>query len=340
LFILLFLRAKLTQYTFSPMKQADSRGISGWGQFGILIGLTGAGFIFGSIAALIVWTTMTHTSFMNMPTEMLKPQNIGALLVVQVVTTILAFFIPALAYAAICYRRQWNFLGFTGGANSRQIAAVVLLALVTLPLIGALSELNKAIPLPPAWKLRFDALEKDYSDQVSLIAQVKTWRQYFTSLFIIAVLPAIVEETLFRGALQNLLTRWTRQPWLAILVTAILFSAIHLSWYGFLARMVLGVVLGMLFYYGQSIWLNILAHFINNAVAVTLLFIAGRQGQKVDVNADEHFPIWAVVASVIFITGLLTWFIRSSPPPATNADDFNVNHRSNPFLNDFANDVE
>ncbi len=312
------------------MKQAYSKGISGWGQFGILIGMVGAGFIIGGIASVVVWMAMTHTGIMSMPTEMLKPQNYNALLAVQVVPTIIAFFLPAWIYAKLCYQKGWTFLGFTGQINAQQLAAVCLLALCTLPLIAGLSEINKAIPLPHNLRLKFDAAEKSYAEQVTQIAQVKTWGQYFVSLLVIAVLPAIVEETLFRGALQNLLTRWTKLPALAIVITSILFSAIHLSWYGFLPRMVLGMLLGILFYYGQSIWLNILAHFINNALAVTSLFVTYRQHQKVDVNAEEHFPVWATIISLIFIAGLVTWFIRSSPPPNNSADDFSFDTR-NPF---------
>ena len=314
------------------MKQAYSKGISGWGQLGMLIGFTGVGFVVGGIVSVVIWMAMTHTGVMSMPTEMLKPQNYNALLAVQVVTTIVAFFLPALVYAKLCYQKGWTFLGFTGEINAQQLAAVCLLAFCTLPLIAGLSELNKAIPLPHNLRLKFDAAEKSYSEQVSQIAQVKTWGQYFVSLLIIAVLPAIVEETLFRGALQNLLTRWTKLPWLAIIVTSILFSAIHFSWYGFLPRMVLGMLLGILFYYGQSIWLNILAHFINNALAVTSLFITYRQHQKVDINAEEHFPIWATIISLTLIASLLTWFIRSSPPPQTSAEDFTFDTR-NPFAN-------
>jgi membrane protease YdiL (CAAX protease family) len=316
------------------MKQAYSKGVSGWGQFGILIGLTGAGFIMAAIVSLPIWKAMTHSGIMKMATDMLKPENLNALLVIQVVSTIFAFFMPAVAYAFLCYKKGWNFLGFTGKINSAQALSVVLLALCALPLIASLTEINQMIPIPHTWKLRFDAMEKEYADQVNSIIQVKTWSQYFVTLLVIALMPAIVEEALFRGAFQNLLTRWTGSPWVAIIIASIIFSAVHLSWYGFLARMVLGIVLGLLFYYGQSIWLNILAHFINNGLAVTMVFIATRQGQKLDVTADEHFPIWAGVISLILVIGLLTWFVRNSPPADTGADDFTFD-TSNPFANNY-----
>lgn len=315
------------------MKQAYSKGISKWGQFGILIGMIGGCLIIGSILSIILWKAMTHGSLLNIEKDMLKPENLHAILVFQTISTLLVFFLPAVLFAFICYRNGWTYLGFNGNVNYQQLLAVLLIAICALPLITGLGELNKAIPLPPNLKLRFDAAEKSYTESITQIAQVKTWGQYFTSLLVIAAMPAIVEETLFRGALQNLLTRWTKLPLLSIIVTSILFSAIHLSWYGFIPRFVLGVVLGLLFHYGQSIWLNIAAHFMNNAIVVTLLFVATRQGQKVDVSADEHFPLWATGVALVLVAALLTWFIRNSPKPQPSEEEI-VFDMHNPFAND------
>ncbi len=315
------------------MKEAYNKGISKWGQFGILIGLIGGCLIVGSIVSFILWKIMTHGSIATMEKDMLKPQNLNAVLVLQTVSTLLIFFLPAVLFAFICYRRGWTYLGFDGTINNRQLLSVLLIAICVLPVIGGLGELNKAIPLPPNLKLRFDNAEKSYAESVSQIAQVKTWGQYFTSLFIIAVMPAIIEETLFRGALQNLLIRWFKGPWIAIMITSVLFSAVHLSWYNFIPRFALGVVLGMLFYYGQSIWLNILAHFMNNAIIVTQLFILTRQGQKIDVSADDHFPLWVAGIGLVLVAALLTWFIRSSPKPQPLQPEI-VFDKHNPFAND------
>ena len=134
------------------------------------------------------------------------------MLVLQVVSTLFVFFLPAVLFAFICYRTGWTYLGYDGKVNNRQLLSVLLIAICILPVIGGLGELNKAIPLPPHLKLKFDNAEKTYAESISQIAQVKTWGQYLTSLFIIAALPAIVEETLFRGALQNLFTRWFKGP--------------------------------------------------------------------------------------------------------------------------------
>ena len=84
---------------------------------------------------------------------------------------------------------------------------------------------------------------------------------------VIAFLPALFEETLFRGGMQNLFSRWFKKPLLAIVVTSIIFSAIHGSYLGFLSRFALGFLLGWIYYRTGNIWLNIIGHFFNNAFA-------------------------------------------------------------------------
>src|SRR5207344_1198984 len=93
------------------------------------------------------------------------------------------------------------------------------------------------------------------------------------NLFIIAFLPALGEELFFRGMMQKLFSQLTKNNHLAIIITSIIFSAIHLQFYGFLPRMVLGIFLGYLLVWSGSLWLPILAHFVNNASAVLFTFL-------------------------------------------------------------------
>lgn len=83
-----------------------------------------------------------------------------------------------------------------------------------------------------------------------------------------ALCPAITEEFFFRGALQRLIGKWNPNPHFVIWSAAILFSAFHLQFYGFIPRMLLGAYLGYLLLWTRSIWIPVFAHFINNATAV------------------------------------------------------------------------
>src|SRR5205085_7435623 len=129
--------------------------------------------------------------------------------------------------------------------------------------------------------------------QEAAFIQINSLPRYILSLFIIALLPAIFEETFFRGGLQNFLTRWFKSPWVAILLTSIIFSIIHLSYYGFFVRFALGVILGFIFYYSGSLWLSILFHLLFNGLQVTALYAFSQSGSaKVIKDPEQNFPLW------------------------------------------------
>ena len=118
----------------------------------------------------------------------------------------------------------------------------------------------------------------------------------------LGILPSMFEETFFRAGVQNLLSRWWKMPVLSIIVTAIIFSIVHGSYIGFLSRVVLGFILGWMYYRTGNIWLNIIAHATNNVIAVTLLYI----------KFDANVPLWLWLISLPVVYGLFILFDRIS----------------------------
>jgi membrane protease YdiL (CAAX protease family) len=224
-------------------------------------------------------------------------------MLMQAVSTLFMFFLPVYFFALICYRNPSKFMGFTTNFNYRQVLLVFGILILTFPLSGALAELNKIIPIPESLEIKFKAMEAAREAQEAALIHINSFSKYIISLIVIAVLPAIFEEVCFRGGLQNILVRWFKNPWVAILVTAVIFSAIHISYYGFLVRFGLGVVLGFIFYYSGSLWLSILFHFLYNGLQVTALYIVSMSGHKTSKDIEESFPMWAgflALALIIF----------------------------------------
>ena len=130
----------------------------------------------------------------------------------------------------------------------------------------------------------------------------------FVNIIVMAALPAICEEFLFRGTLQNLLEKKSSKPHLAIWITAIIFSAIHLQFYGFIPRMLLGAYLGYLLYWSRSLWLPVLAHFLHNALSILVSFTFLRRGIDLDEMkfTDIHGAITLVLScAVVLAMGLV-----------------------------------
>ena len=284
------------------MNDKNSRNFSFTSQFGIFLGLTGAGVVIGAILSAAIWAAMTGRPLLSMATDIMNPKYYNAIMFMQAISTLFMFFLPVYFFALICYRNPSKFIGFDTKFNYRQFLIVIGILVLTFPLSGALAELNKIIPIPKDWEIKFKAMEAARAAQEAALIDINSFSKYIISLIVIGLLPGIFEEVCFRGGLQNILVRWFKNPWVAIFVTAVLFSAIHISYYGFLVRFALGVVLGLVFYFTKSIWLAIIFHFLYNGLQVTALYVLGMSGQKEPKDIEENFPIWmGVIALALLI---------------------------------------
>ncbi|MGH2565064.1 MAG: hypothetical protein ACRDE5_11155, partial [Ginsengibacter sp.] len=139
----------------------NSKNFSYTAQFGILIGLIGAGMIIGSIISVVIWLIMTGKPILAMADDMLKPRYYNAIMVMQIVSTFFLFFLPVYFFAMICYRKPGKFIGFNTNISFKQVLILLGILLLTFPLSGALAELNKIIPISKSWtdyfKMKEDA---------------------------------------------------------------------------------------------------------------------------------------------------------------------------------------
>jgi uncharacterized protein len=288
-------------------------------QLGIFFGLVGGAFILAAIAqAIFMFTVVDIKTFLNsgsadnLKSELFNPKNRNVLLAMQVVSTFLMFFLPALVYAKIVHGKAFVYLGLKMKSSKMQIGIVVLLAFIGLGLSGALGELNELIPISKSLEKKFRAMEAEYQSTVLAIATIKSFGDYLIALVVIAILPAFFEELLFRGVMQQLIEQWSGKGWLAVILTGVIFSAIHLSYYGFLPRLGLGIILGLIFFYTRNMWLNVLLHFLNNAVAVTALYYSSIKGLPAEKVLDEKFPIWIGAIALVIVVYLLQQLYKVS----------------------------
>jgi membrane protease YdiL (CAAX protease family) len=286
------------------MFDTDSKGISYTAGFFILIAFVIAGIVFTSLLTIPIWTGMTGRPIKEMEKALTDPAYGNVSRVLQTITAIVAFFIPTVFAAWVLNRRPMKLLGFVNGIQPIQVGLVVLIMISAVAVSSSLSYVNEIIPLPQDLKTLFTRLENTYNEQVTAIIGLNSTAEYILALVIMGFLPALCEETLFRGGLQNFMTRATRMPWLSIIFISIIFSVVHLSWYGFLSRFFLGFLLGYIYHYSGRIWLNIIAHFLNNAIAVTALYIYHLQGKKIKDVITEHggsYWYFAVLPVVVFL---------------------------------------
>lgn len=161
------------------------------------------------------------------------------------------------------------------GVSVQQCMISFLFVVSALPMISMLAEWNKGIELPSflaSMEEMMRQMEESAKEVTDQFLNTSSVGMMFVNLFVIALLPAVGEEMMFRGWLQRVLGKSVNYH-TAIWVSAFVFSAIHFQFYGFIPRMLIGAALGYLYCYTGSLWASIVAHFTNNAVAVISAFL-------------------------------------------------------------------
>lgn len=281
---------KFTRLFFNHMNQKAQ--ISFPVQFLLLLGLVGIGMVVGSLLMAALGTSLLDVPLLQVPDAMNKQENANISRLLNTMATLLAFLVPAIVFAKIIKRKPFAYLGFNLKMNLKQVGLVVLITFAGMILSGALGMLNQEIPLSEEWLSKAKALEQTYKNAMLNMAYMNSFSDFLLAIIVMALAPAIFEEVLFRGAFQKVFIEWTKNAWIGIIITSILFSAIHFSFFGFLPRIALGMILGLIFYYTNNLWLSILQHFLNNAFIVTQLYILQSQGKSVEKAMDETMPVW------------------------------------------------
>ncbi len=271
-------------------------------QLAIFLGLLGAAFIIASMVMAVVIVSLGLPMSTLNKLDWSAPETVSAMKLIQALSSLLIFLVPALGFAFISFRaRPLYFLGLKPASRPQMLTLAIVCMLVAFPFVFWLGELNRAIPLPE-W---MSTLEVDAARQMQAFLKADSMGDVLINVFVIALLPAVCEELCFRGALQRIMIHLTRHPWIGILVTAILFSAFHLQFQGFLPRMFLGVLLGAIYWYSGSLWPAIAAHFVTNAVQVVAVSYAPEY-----IDKNPSVPLLAALVSGVAVAGIL-WYIRS-----------------------------
>jgi uncharacterized protein len=202
----------------------------------------------------------------------------------------------------------------------KEVGLVIILAFCLFPVTGFTGEMNSAMHLPEflsgveQWMIR----QEDKSDGLlNLLIVSNTFPAMLLNLLMIAILPAVGEELIFRGVFQTIFCKLFRSGHLAIWFAALLFSTIHFQFFGFIPRLILGWVFGYLFYWSGTLWLPVISHFVNNAFPVILAYIQGVEKLKAPVDIPLLHQL--LILPLPVIAGLIILFYFRN-----NRKDYNV----------------
>lgn len=289
-----------------------------------------------SVGAILVMTTlftvigtaiaasMYGLSVEQLPSfisDLSNPTAVSIMKIIQAASSVGVFIAPAIFLAVVFSSSPTNYLHLNGALRSRDGFLVVGIMLCAVPLINALVTLNNGMVLPDFLK-DVETAMRAAEDKAALITEaflkMNNSSDLLINLVVVAVLPAIGEELLFRGVLQKILGEWSKSVHAGIWISAFVFSAMHAQFYGFVPRMLLGALFGYLLVWSGSLWLPILAHFINNGSAVLFTYLFGNglittHPDEVGTNlSDSAWVIASAVLCAFFILQLYRTRITTS----------------------------
>jgi membrane protease YdiL (CAAX protease family) len=263
-----------------------------------------AGAVAGSVLSLIALVSLYGTGILQNAAGLSggDPAYLNGLRIAQSLTSLCLFLMPPLLLAITEKKRISTFYGFKK-PQPLLLLLILLLMVCSMPLMEWITLINQKMVLPEYLKpLENWMREKEEAamNMTILLLRIRGFGEFMVNIVIIALLPAVAEELLFRGGIQRSFGRMFRHPHVAIWISAFIFSAIHVQFFGFFPRLLLGAAFGYIYLWTGSLWYAMFAHFLNNAYAVSQAWYLQAHHIPLD-QADNsaYFPWYAYVISLI-----------------------------------------
>ena len=251
------------------------------------------------------------------------PQDLNALRFMQISSQLFTFVFPPIAYAFLVKENPVNALGLK---KSKTLWILIGIAMIfaIMPFNSVIAEWNANLTLPESMS-KIESLMKQMQEAATEIIEkfvsVDTIGGLILNLFMIAGLAALGEELLFRSIIQTSLIKICKNAHIGILIASAIFSFIHFEFYGFFPRLILGMLLGYMFYFSGSIWISMLMHFLNNGTVVFIYFLNNKGITNIDVDTFGQTSIPVLIVSIVVMIVLFLLSIKYSEKERTLIDD-------------------
>jgi len=273
---------------------------------GITLGLMFVGVLIGILIVLPIYGLQTISHVTTFDTT--YPGVINSLWILQITSTTIPLFVGPLIFARFVVKETEDYLKATAKASPLLFLLVLVIMFFSSPLMEWLVNINQKMVFPHFLQGVYDWMrrsEDQAAKETQLLLQMKSIGAMLFDLLVIGLLTAIAEEFLFRGCVQTIFTRWTKNKHWGIWIAAILFSAFHMQFFGFLPRLMLGVFFGYFVSWSGSIWTSVWAHFINNGTAVVVTYLFQQKVIKLNPDDQHVFNYFAYAFSLALTVFLL-----------------------------------
>jgi uncharacterized protein len=233
--------------------------------------------------------------------------NLSFLKFMQMVQSIGLFIIPSIFLAILFGGSITGYLKLNKTPYQTSIILAIVIIFISSPFINFVGEINSKMTLPPflsSIEHWMRESEDTAENLTKLFLKTDSIFGLMFNILLIGIVPAIGEELLFRGVIQRIFAEWTKNVHWGIWISAILFSSLHFQFYGFVPRALLGAIFGYLFVWSGNLWLPVLAHFINNTVAVIAYYLYGEGIIGIDpdkIGTNSNYQVVTIVSVLLMV---------------------------------------
>jgi uncharacterized protein len=301
----------------------------------IVVGITLASFFLIGLLGTVLLTSfsgMKMSDLTNMSKwDFSQPSTLFMVRGMMVVQFLSLCLLPSLVAAWLFSENSKKYLGLKSPSDNLYLVAGVVAILVAIPLVNWLGELNRQVQFPADIAKWMKEKEAEAALTIKGLLSQRTPKDLVLNIIFIAGLAAVGEELLLRGVAQRLFIKWFKNPWLGIIVAAFIFSAMHVQFYGFVPRFVLGILLGLLYWYSSSLWTAILAHFVYDAALIILVYYNPEMLNENATVQTSNLVAAGAISAALVVT-LVVWMKKKSVNSyaATYKDDA-VPVKNHPF---------
>lgn len=238
------------------------------------------------------------------------PEVITAWKILTFIEPVLMYMIPALLFAMMVSRRPIEWLHLDKSTRLGPAVFVTLFILAALPLSGLLYDWNAT------WGIAKESvLDEEHGMTISgAIRRMPNFGSLLIGLLLYSAIPAIARICFFFGVLQNTLVRMVpKAPWIAIIITSVIFSVSYFDWKWLAPMILIGIQFGAIYYLTGNLWLSILGNFITSGYDWVESYLNQIGLIQEDPLHPSATPWYTAFISLIITVGLL-WFVRKRMP--------------------------
>lgn len=287
-----------------------------------------------SVISMAIAVPMYHldiNDLSNLMTNLDDPRNIAVLKFSQIIVSLCGFVFSALILAYLFSFNSNQYLRMDRNPRLKYFVYAFLLIIIVFPLINLIGALNSELQFPDfmrGFQSYLDEQDQMNEQLMETFLADSNLRGLFVNVVMIGIIPAVGEELFFRGVVQNIFTKMSKNYHWGIWIAAAVFSLIHMQISGFFPRLLLGAMFGYMLVWSRSMWVPILAHFVNNVSAVIMYYLVNtnRLGKET-LEYGSTSDVWPFVLVSAVLTGVLLWYFyknadKTEEPEIPNTHEY------------------